>query len=175
MGNVVDLHGRSKSFEDDHELIVDLCRFAEGLLSERQVRKRHRLADSAWKQMGEDDALLEKIEDEKLRRIRDGSTKRELAQKHIVRGPTVLSEIMDDVSASPRHRVDAVKTLDTLAANGPQNAPPMDRFIIQINLGEDVLRFNKSIAINADDIEPNDTNTDTDAVAVAALTKRNND
>jgi len=151
---------------DDHELIADLCRFAEGIFSEQEVRKRHRLAESVWKDLGANDELVEKIEAEKVRRIRDGSAKRELAQKHIVRAPNVLSNIMDDVSASPRHRVDAVKTLDVLAANGPEKAPAADRFIISIHLGSDVEHYNKSRTINAND--PDDTTPDT----VAAITAK---
>src|SRR5262245_46052396 len=161
MGDVVDL---MPDYLDDHELIADLCRFAEGLLTEKQVRKRHHLAEKAWRQMGKNDELVEKIEAERIRRIRDGSSKRELAQKHIVRGPEVLGNSMDDPAASPRHRVDAIKVLDGLAQNGPQGAPASDRFIITINLtadgsnsDADVIHFNKSIAIDANDVDPNDT------------------
>ena len=38
-------------------------------------------------------------------------------------------------------------------------APAADRFVIQINLGSDVLKFDKSIEINPNDIDPNDTGT----------------
>src|SRR5262249_15272169 len=82
MGDIVQF---SASLLNNHELIADLCRFAEGIFSESEVKKRHRLPDSVWKQMADDDLLVEKIEAEKVRRIRDGSAKRELAQKHIVR------------------------------------------------------------------------------------------
>jgi hypothetical protein len=137
------------------ELVVDLCRYAEGVLSEKQVRKRHRLPDSVWKQLGENDELVEKIEEEKLRRVRDGSSKREKAQLHVTKAPDVLESIMMDAGASPKHRIDSAKVLDTFAANGPQGAPAADRFVITINLGADSLHFNKSIAIDADDVDPN--------------------
>jgi hypothetical protein len=43
--------------------------------------------------------------------------------------------------------------------------------VIQINLGEDVLRFNKSIAPDANDIDPyNDSNT-TGVIAAIATKK----
>src|SRR5215831_7162895 len=126
-----------KNLIDNHELIADLCRFSEGIFSEQEVKKRHHLPDSVWKQMGSDDLLVEKIEAEKVRRMRDGSTKRELAQKHIVRAPNILGNIMDDVNANERHRVDAIKTLDSLAANGPEKALAAERFVIQINMGAD--------------------------------------
>jgi hypothetical protein len=63
------------------ELIVDCVRFAEGLLDERAIRKKYRFDDSAWEALGSNDALIEAVEAEKVRRIRDGSTKREKAQQ----------------------------------------------------------------------------------------------
>jgi hypothetical protein len=61
---------------------------------------------------------------------------------------------MLDASASPKHRIDASKTLDTFAGNGPEAAPASDRFIITINLGADEkLTFNKSIKPTPHDIE----------------------
>ena len=141
------------------ELIVDCVRFAEGILTEQQVRKKFRFDAGAWEALGSNEELIEKIEAEKLRRMRDGSTKREKAQLLVVKGPTILDSIASDVSASPRHRVDAIKVLDGMAANGPTAAPEADRFIIQINLGSDVLKFDKSIEINPNDIDPNDTST----------------
>jgi hypothetical protein len=67
-------------------------------------------------------------------------------QQHIVKGPDILNDIMSDAKASPKHKVDAIKTLDALAANGPQAAAEQDRVIVTINLGGgDVLRFDKSI------------------------------
>ena len=44
--------------------------------------------------------------------------------------------------------------LNDFAANGPQGTPAADRFIIQINLGADTLRFDKSIAIDPNDRDP---------------------
>src|SRR5262249_19280492 len=177
MGDVVDLHGQSVQLEDDFELIENLARYAEGLLSEKDVKKRHHFDDATWKRLGNDDALVEKIEAEKIRRMRDGSTKRELAQKHVVKAPDVLSGIMLDASASPKHRIDSAKVLDQFAANGPENAPAGDRFIITINLGTDVSgaevveHYNKSIAINPDDVNPNDAG----AVAAITTTKKDDD
>ena len=161
VGDVVDLEGRPTPFEDDPEFISDLARFADGLLSEAAVKKKYRLAESAWETLGSNDALVEKIEAEKVRRIRDGSSKREKAQALIVKAPGILDGIMSDPSASPRHRVDAIKVLDDFAANGPgQNAPASDRFQITINLGADLqLKFDKSRMPDVHDIDPNDIDT----------------
>ena len=103
------------------ELVVDCVRFAEGLLDERVIRKKYRFTNDDWETLGENDALVEKIEAEKVRRIRDGSSKREKAQALIVKAPGILDGIMSDASASPRHRVDAIKVLDTFAANGQES------------------------------------------------------
>jgi hypothetical protein len=120
--------------------------------------------------LGDDDSLVEAIEAEKVRRIRDGSTKRELAQKHIVRGPDVLNSIMMDSGASPKHRIDSAKTLDQFAGNGPEAAAAdSSRFVITINLGADhVEHYDKSIAIT-----PNDYDADAAPTgAVVAIPKK---
>jgi hypothetical protein len=142
------------------ELVIDCVRFAEGLLDERAIRKKYRFTNDDWETLGENDALVEKIEAEKLRRIRDGSSKREKAQLLVVKAPDVVAKIMLDDSANARHRIDASKTLNDFAANGPgQGAPAADRFVITINLGSDTLKFDKSIAIDPNDVDPNDTGT----------------
>jgi hypothetical protein len=68
---------------DDSELIEDLARYAENVLSEKEVRKRHRLTEKDWVALAEDDDFVRKVDDRRTRRIRDGSCKRELAQKHV--------------------------------------------------------------------------------------------
>jgi hypothetical protein len=113
-----------------------------------------------WQQLGEDDSLIEKIEDEKLKRCRDGSSKREKAQQLVVKAVDVLGDIALNAGTSPKHKIDAAKTLDGFAANGPQVVSPaaaIEKFQITINLGADVppLVFNKSIAVGP---EPDDTN-----------------
>ena len=140
----------------DQSFIEDMARFASGVLSEAQVRHKYHLFDeSTWEQLGNDDALVERIELEKTRRLRSGTTKRELAQNHIVRAPEILNEIMSDPRSNARHKVDAIKTLDTLADNGPRAAPDAERFTIIIDLsaaGEE-----KKIVINTNPNDNNDT------------------
>jgi hypothetical protein len=160
------------------ELIVACAQFAEGLLDEKAIRKRFRFDDSAWESLGSNDELVEKIEAEKLRRIRNGSAKREKSQALIVKAPAILDSIASDVSASPRHRVDAIKTLDVMAANGPDAAAAGPFFEITINLGADqngkpiVEHYRKPIAIDTNPSVPDDSNTnddDVDADVVAAI------
>lgn len=119
------------------EFLADMARFAEGALSESDVRKRHYLSDEDWERLGSDDALVRAIQDEKTRRIRNGTHAREKAQKVFVKTPDVLDEILSDKSASPRHRIEASRELRATAAVGPEAQPPTEMFHITINLGDD--------------------------------------
>src|SRR5262249_16110800 len=65
------------------------------------------------------------------------TTKRELAQQHILRGPNVLATIMDDPKANARHRVDSIKALNAIADPGPQTAAEQERIFIRMHLSAD--------------------------------------
>ena len=67
----------SKDLIEDHEFITDCARYAEGVMSEQQVKKKYRFDDEKWARLGEDDALVERIENEKIRRVRNGNAARE--------------------------------------------------------------------------------------------------
>jgi hypothetical protein len=155
MGEVVELHDQLVHLADNQEFIADCCRFAENILTEAAVRKKYRLAESTWEALGSNDELVEKVEAEKLRRIRDGSSKREKAQLLVVKAPDVVASIMMDDNANARHRIDSAKVLNDFAANGPQGVPTADRFQITIVLNSDVERYDKSIEINPNDVDPN--------------------
>jgi hypothetical protein len=158
MGDVVDLQGPQISLDSDRgrELVTDLARFSEELISEAAVRKKYRFSENDWEKLGGDDALFEAVEAEKTRRVRDGSAKREKAQQLVVQAPGVLGGIMNDPNANPRHRIDSAKALDDFAANGPGATVPAEaRFIIQINMGADhVENYSKSIKVDPLDQDP---------------------
>jgi hypothetical protein len=137
--------------KDDHEFIADCARYAEGVLSEQAVKKKYRFDDTTWESLGNDEKLIEAIEAEKTRRVRNGSTARERAQVLFVAAPGVLGDIMNDTGASPRHRIESARELRQVAATGPEAVPATDRFTIVINLGEDVIRVDKPIAVGVDD------------------------
>jgi hypothetical protein len=120
-------------------LITDCARFSEGTLSEAQVRKRHRLDDATWEALGDNEALIEAIEAEKLRRIRSGAAKREKSQHLVIKAPDVVSGIMLDSTQNSRHRLDAAKILDTFAESGPKDGPAAAEtlFLIKIDLSGD--------------------------------------
>ena len=139
----------AKSLIDNLELITDCCRYSEGILTEKQVRQKYHLVDEAtWERLGSEDALVEAIELEKIRRVRSGAAKREKAQALVVQACDVLGEIMRDAGASPKHRIDASKALDAFADPGPTHAPDSsERFSIIINLGADhKIKIDKQLA-----------------------------
>jgi hypothetical protein len=161
-----------------HDFIVDCARFAEGILTEKAVKKKYRFDDETWERLGSDEALIESIENEKTRRIRDGTTARERAQVLFAETPTVLDTILHDDGASPRHRIESARELRQIAANGPEAAPAAasDRFQIIINLGDDVLKFDKSIEINPNDADPHNADTTPQGLLpIMAAKKRDDD
>src|SRR5262245_57457769 len=141
------------SLLEDREFITDCARFAEGLLTEKQIKKKYRFDSETWEHLGSDDALIEMIELEKLRRIRNGATAREKAQTHFATAPDILNNIMQDGAASPRHKIESAKALGQIAA-GPEAAAPAastERFQIIINMGNgEVVTYDKPRTI-----EPN--------------------
>jgi hypothetical protein len=134
------------------EFLADMARFAEAILSEADVRKKHYLSDEDWERLGGDDVLVRAIEDEKIRRVRNGAHAREKAQKVFVKVPDALDEILSDKNASPRHKVESSRELRAIAAVGPETVAPAERFVININLGGgEVLRFSNPIQAGVDD------------------------
>jgi hypothetical protein len=64
----------------DTEFVADLARYSEKLLTEKFIRRKYgNLTDDVWASLGDNDELVEAIETEKLRRVRNGSAKREKA------------------------------------------------------------------------------------------------
>jgi hypothetical protein len=154
--------------KDDLEFVTEMARFAEGLTEEAAIRKKFRLTESDWEALGNDDDLVRAITDEKTRRIRDGSCKKEKSQLLVIRAPDVLSGILLDENANAKHRLDSAKILNDFAAPGPQGVPAADRFCITIVLNADgakdepaTLRFNKSIrALEPNEVDPLDSSPD---------------
>jgi hypothetical protein len=127
------------SLINNSELLIDMARYAEGLYTREQIKKKWRevITEDTWKKLGEDDTLVDAIEAEKIRRIRNGQAKREKAQSLVVKQVETLDSIASDKSASPRHRVDAIKVLDGMSDTGPHATPTADKFVIHIDLSGD--------------------------------------
>src|SRR5215831_12008295 len=93
----------ASSLRENQELIEDLCRYSEGVLTEKQVRQKWQLAnDGVWTSLGTDESFVERVELARTQRIRSGATKRELAQLRVVKAPEVLGKILEDERVSPR-------------------------------------------------------------------------
>jgi hypothetical protein len=107
----------AQSCRENDELLTDLARFSEGLYTEKFICRKYRdlLSEDDWVVLATDDLLVEMVEAEKVRRVRNGSFKRERAQQHITKAPDILEKILSDERASPKHRIDAAKTLDQFA------------------------------------------------------------
>jgi hypothetical protein len=173
MGEIIPMRGSDGDRpEDDLELIADLSRFAEGVLDEQTIRTKYhgRFDDSTWNSLGADPGVVKAITLERHRRIRDGSAARERAQILFAGAPEVLGGILHDTEANPRHKIESAKEIRAIAATGPDaNQQASERFIIIINLGADHIEtYNKSIAIDPNDTDPNDV----PAIAAIAATKK---
>ena len=141
----------SPSLINNHELLEDLARYQEGLYTQQQVKKRWRevIDEKTWNELGSDDALVEAIEARRVQRIRSGAFKRERAQALVTAAPDVLSGILLDKSASPKHRIDSAKVLDGMSDSGPQTTPP-EHFHIVIDLSGDSKLKNPADVITID-------------------------
>ena len=166
------------------QLVVDLARYRENLLDEKTIRKRYRFDESTWQKLGDDDELIRQVEEEVVRRVRDGSCKREKSAAINCERAGHSGQHRQRCPREPRHRVDALKVLDGMASTGGEAAAGQsDRFIITINLSGDgvdhVLHFDKSIKPDAFDVDPfNDVDTDVTATPwgmVAAIPTKKKD
>jgi hypothetical protein len=174
MGDVVGLHEPRIDLNSDRgrELVTDLARFSEELVTEKALRKKYRLDERDWEALGSD-KILEMVEDERTRRIRNGDTKRERAQQLVVKAPGVLDSIMSDPGANPRHRIDSAKVLDDFATGGAEVAAAGARFVIRIDLGGDhIEQYSKSIKVDAEDEDPYHP---TSPEVLAAIVAKKND
>jgi hypothetical protein len=150
-----------RSLLENFELLTDLARYGEGLLERAQVKKKWRklISDEMWEALATDDELVDAIEAEKIRRIRDGSAKRERAQQHVVAAPDILNGIMSDPKQSAKHRIDSAKVLDQFAGDTPDAAVEKERFTITINLSADT-KDPKDILVFEATPNPNNTTID---------------
>src|SRR5215470_1064300 len=123
---------------ENFALIEDLCRYTEGLFTREQVKKKWRklISNEMWDELGSNDELVDRIEAEKVRRVRDGSAKREKAQQLITSGPQILSDIATNPKSNDRHKVDAIKALDSLTGN-PAEVAQQEKIVIRIDLSAD--------------------------------------
>src|SRR5262245_9728122 len=145
---------------EDRELITDLARYSEEILSEQQLRRKYRhLTNDDWDRLGTDEELITSIELTKLSRIRSGAVTRERAQLLHTKAPDVLSEIMTGDGVSHRAKIESAKALGQIAAPAPELAPAAnaEKFSIVINMGgnpPEIIHVDKPLKIGpSDDIK----------------------
>jgi hypothetical protein len=132
-----------------HQFVVDCVRAAEGLITDSDLQSKYELSPVNWKDITESTALMRAIQAERERRVRNGEAARESAAKIFAKAPTVLGDILNDKSASPRHRIESARELRQTAigaAGAESTADAGEKFVIVINLGEDTERYEKTIA-----------------------------
>jgi hypothetical protein len=115
---------------------TDCVRFIEGIVTEEQLRKKYRLDDKEWEALADHEELQRAVGAQKERRIRSGEAAREKAAHLFVEAPAVLGDIIRDGTASPRHRVDAIRELRACASGAEDTMKTnKERFIINLNFG----------------------------------------
>jgi hypothetical protein len=118
---------------------IDCTRFVEGLVTEEQLKAKYQLDVDAWRALAENEPLQRLVGRQKELRIRSGETAREKAAHLFVTAPDVLSDIIRDPAASPRHKVESIRELRQIAAVGSDANTPAterERFVISINFGK---------------------------------------
>lgn len=129
--------------------VTDCCRNIEGLLSDAGIKDKWGLSDEDWANLANNKPLLEAIRAERERRILDNVAAREAAQKHLVKAPSVLNEILTDESVAPRHRIEAAKELRQAAGDQADLPQATEKVVINIDLGgDDKFRFEHDVPIN---------------------------
>ena len=137
MGEVITLRKSPINIDSDvgHQFVTDCTRAAEGLMTDRELADKYELSSTDWEHITKSTALGHAVRSERERRVKDGTAVREMAAKHLVKGPGILDQIMTSPQANSRHRIEAFKELRTTAIGGTDKLPESARFIISIDLG----------------------------------------
>jgi len=140
LGDVIVLRSIPIDLNSDvgHAFVVDATRAAEGLLTDKELAEKYELSPKDWQDITKNKALGHAIRAERERRVRSGTAVREMAAKHLVKGPSILDGIMSGPDSHPKHKIEAYKELRQTASIGDsaEGRPESERFIITINLGE---------------------------------------
>jgi hypothetical protein len=128
--------------------VSDASRNKEKLFSDQRLIEKYGLSMDAWTEIAKNPAFRLAVDAEHERRIFNGDAARESAAKIFSEAPSVLGTILNDKSASAKHRIDAARELRATAQPGAdKTGDDADRFHIVINLGGDEkLVIDKKIA-----------------------------
>jgi len=137
------------------------------------------ISEEAWRRLADNEPLQQAVERAKERRIRNGEAAREKAQHLFLTAPGVLSTILNDSTASPRHRIEAARELRQTAAIGSEDAAPTtERFSIRIDLTaggnkDDVVLIDKEIGKIGPDVDRTIEHDDDPTAPLLALIAAN--
>ena len=120
MGDVITLRRVPVDLASDvgHAFVVDATRAGEGLISDRELAEKYELSPADWVAITKDAALGRAIRAERERRLLSGVAVREAATRALIKGPSVLDQIMSDTNSNPRHKIEAIRELRATAAVG---------------------------------------------------------
>jgi hypothetical protein len=137
-GTVV-LRGGPVSLDSDvgTDFTKHCARNVEGLLPESELRAKFELSEEDWAGLANNEQLLRAVRAEVDRRIANGECAHEAAQRYHARAPSVLNEILQNETISPRLRIEAAKELRQVATGARENVGTGERFVILIDLGGD--------------------------------------
>jgi hypothetical protein len=157
MGDVITLRSTPIDLLSDmgRQFVVDCTRAGEGLLTDSDLQSKYELSPLDWRNITKDTALMRAIQAERERRVLNGTAVREMAAKHLVKGPGILDSIMSDTYSNARHKIEAIGELRATAASSSTDRPAeSERFIIRIDLtagGGGVETYDKPIKIDVSD------------------------
>src|SRR5262245_9617103 len=136
-------------------LVTDLARNKEQLFSDAQVIEKYDITPDDWTAITQSKAIRLLVNAEHERRTLRGIAAQEAAAKIFMDSPTVMGEILNDKSASPRHRIEASKELRATAHPGDEKpGDTSDRYVITINLGKDESGKDEKIVIDSGPLPP---------------------
>ena len=168
MNNAVVLHNLVIELDSSagRAFTIDCVRAAEGLLNDDDIKAKYEISAEDWRNITTNKALIRAIQNEREKRVRNGTAARESAAKIFARAPAVLGDILDDKSASPRHRIESARELRaTASGSGDEStADAGEKFIITINMGEGhIEHYEKTIAPMKPLLPANEDKVDDDA------------
>jgi hypothetical protein len=137
-GGTVTLRGHTIEIgsEIGASFVLDICRHVEDLISSEALRTKYGLLDDdAYTALGNNEPLQRAIATAKERRIRDGTAQREKASLRWNSAIDVVNAIVQDPTASAKHRLDGARELRACAQAGSEaDKPAGDKELYVINI-----------------------------------------
>jgi hydroxypyruvate isomerase len=171
MGDIVNLRNTPFDLNTDlgHAFVVDATRAAEGLITDKELSEKYELSPADWRAIRKDKSIGVAVRTERERRVRSGQAVKEAAARHLIKGVGIVDQIMSSDDSHPKHKLEAFKELRQTAAVGADaEGRSGDRFVITIIMNSDepggnvVEHYDKSIAVDPNDIDPNNVKINLD-------------